>query len=277
MPEERVEEGAGGVEMPAAMAWPLVLGVGVVLLAAGVATSLAFSLVGAVLFAVGLGRWIGQLLPGRGHVHEPRVEPALRPRPVTGAVGAVERMTADRPGYRLRLPEKVHPISAGIKGGIVGGLVMPIPALIYGVQSGHGVWFPINLLAGMVLPGMDELPVEQLKQFHLGWLLLAVVIHAVMSVVIGLLYGVLLPTMPPLPGGPVIWGGLLVPLIWTALSYLLMGVVNPVLQEHVDWRWFLVSQFVFGVAASLVVVRSEKVHIPPAGTDAEPPPGPVVV
>ena len=29
------------------------------------------------------------------------------------------------PGYRLRLPEKVHPISAGIKGGLVGGLVMP--------------------------------------------------------------------------------------------------------------------------------------------------------
>ena len=34
------------------------------------------------------------------------------------------------PGYRLRMPEEVHPISAGIKGGIVGGLVMPMPALI---------------------------------------------------------------------------------------------------------------------------------------------------
>ena len=35
-------------------------------------------------------------------------------------------------GYRFQLPEKVHPISAGIKGGIVGGLLMPIPALDLG-------------------------------------------------------------------------------------------------------------------------------------------------
>ena len=44
-----------------------------------------------------------------------------------------------------------------------------------------------------------------------------------------------------------------------------MGVVNPVLQEHVDWPWFIVSQFVFGVAAAVVVLRSEKVPVPPAG------------
>jgi hypothetical protein len=44
-----------------------------------------------------------------------------------------------------------------------------------------------------------------------------------------------------------------------------MGVVNPVLQERVDWAWFIVSQFVFGVTAAVVVLRSEKVSIPPAG------------
>ena len=44
-----------------------------------------------------------------------------------------------------------------------------------------------------------------------------------------------------------------------------MGVVNPVLQRLVDWPWFVVSQFVFGVAASVVVVRLELVFITPAG------------
>jgi hypothetical protein len=44
-----------------------------------------------------------------------------------------------------------------------------------------------------------------------------------------------------------------------------MGVVNPVLQQRVDWPWFVVSQFVFGVTAAVVVVRSEMVHVPPAG------------
>ena len=51
----------------------------------------------------------------------------------------------------------------------------------------------------------------------------------------------------------------------SAASYALMGVVNPVLQEKVDWPWFIVSQFIFGLVAAIVVVRSEMVHIPPAG------------
>jgi hypothetical protein len=44
-----------------------------------------------------------------------------------------------------------------------------------------------------------------------------------------------------------------------------MGIVNPLLQQRVDWPWFVVSQFVFGVTTAIVVVRSEKVYIPPAG------------
>jgi len=77
-------------------------------------------------------------------------------------------------------------------------------------------------------------------------------------------YGLLLPRLRPIPG-PMAWGGLVMPLLWTGISYGLMGVVNPVLQQRVDWPWFIASQFVFGVAAAIVVVRSETVHIPPAG------------
>ena len=55
------------------------------------------------------------------------------------------------------------------------------------------------------------------------------------------------------------------PILWTALGYGLMGVVNPVLQQRVDWFWFIVSQFVFGIAAAVVVLRSTPVPIPPAG------------
>ena len=57
----------------------------------------------------------------------------------------------------------------------------------------------------------------------------------------------------------------MLPLLWTAVSFGLMGVVNPALQERVDWPWFIVSQFVFGITAAMVVVRSEMVVIPPAG------------
>ena len=35
----------------------------------------------------------------------------------------VERMAEGKPGYRAQLPATVHPVSAGVKGGILGGLV----------------------------------------------------------------------------------------------------------------------------------------------------------
>jgi hypothetical protein len=252
----RDAEGDGkSVELPRPTAWPMVLSLGLALAAAGVVTGSAFFLVGGVVFAVGLAGWVGELLPGEGHIHEPLAEPAVRPRPVTEAPGTVEQLGPGRPGYRLRLPEQVHPISAGAKGGIVGGLVMPVPALLWGVLSGHGVWYPVNLLAGMVLPGVGDMPVAELEQVRPALVLVAVVIHAVMSVVFGLLYGVLLPTLPDLPK-PFAWGGLLMPLLWTAVSFGLMEAVNPVLDAGVSWPWFIASQFVFGIVAAAVVARS---------------------
>src|SRR5208337_2931759 len=257
--------GRESVEMPRATAWPIVLALGVTLLGAGLATSLALSVVGAVLFVFGLGGWIGQLLPGRGHRHEPLVEPALRPQPITEGPGTVDHLRPGMAGYRFRLPEKVHPISAGVKGGIVGGLVMPIPALAYGLISGHGLWFPVNLLAGMVVPGISGATEAQLEQFYWGALILAVVIHATFSVSFGLLFGVVSPTLPPIPGGPVIAGGVLMPLLWTGLCHGFMGIINPLLQEHVNWPWFIASQVVYGLAMSVVVIRTEKVPTAPVG------------
>ena len=253
------------VEMPRATAWPIVLALGITLLGAGLATSLALSVVGAVLFVFGLGGWIGDLLPGRGHVREPLVEPALRSRSVVEKPGTVDHLRPGMAGYRFRVPEKIHPISAGVKGGIVGGLVMPIPALAYGLLSGHGLWFPVNLLAGMVVPGISGATEAQLEQFYWGALILAVVIHATFSVSFGLLFGVVSPTLPPIPGGPVIAGGVFMPLLWTGLCHGFMGIVNPLLQEHVNWPWFIVSQVVYGLAMSVVVINTEKVPTAPVG------------
>src|SRR5262249_10655663 len=114
-------------------------------------------------------------------------------------------------------------------------------------------------------PGVEDMSVTQLKQFNLAYTIVAVLIHATFSVGFGLLYGVVLPTMPKVPGGPVLWGGLLMPLVWTGASYAVMGVVNPALPVHVEWRWFLFSQFVYGMAMAVVVFRSQKVTVQPAG------------
>jgi uncharacterized membrane protein YagU involved in acid resistance len=265
-----VKPSATAVELPEPTAWPLVLGLGILLAAAGIATNLGFSLVGLVLFVIGLTGWIANLLPGRGHVEEPLVEAALRPRPPTPSFGTVEQLAVGKPGYRMRLPEKVQPISAGLKGGIVGGIIMPIPALLWGQFTGHGIWYPINLLTGMVLPGVDAMTDAELMVFSPSLLVVAVCIHAFFSLALGTIYGVLLPTLPRIPGGQIVWGGIVMPLLWTGASYGLMGVVNPVLQERVDWPSFIAAQFIFGVAAAFVVIRSEQIHIPPAGSGVEP-------
>ena len=103
--------------MPRPTAAPVVLALGITLLAAGVALDTGFLVVGAVIAVAGLSLWIVQLLPGRGHVHESVVETA-RPLTVTAVPGGVEHLRPGLPGYRLRLPQDVHPVSAGLKGGI---------------------------------------------------------------------------------------------------------------------------------------------------------------
>ena len=252
--ETQLSSNPDEIAMPRATIAPLTLSLGLAMLAVGVITSPAFLIVGAAIIVAGLGLWIANLLPGRGHVHEPLVPLSRRPRVVSGQLSAVEHLREGMPGYRLRLPMEVHPISAGVWGGIVGGLVMPLPALAYGLLSGHGIWYPVNLLAGMVLPGVDRMTGAELDQFRPSLLLLAIFIHVVMSVVLGLIYGVLLPTLPPIPR-PLAWGGLLMPLLWTGVSFVLMGSLNPVLSKGVDWPWFIASQFLFGVVAAVAVMR----------------------
>ena len=249
------------VELPAPTAAPLVLGLGIALVGVGLATSLGFVVVGLVVLLFGLGGWIGQLLSVQGHVHEPLVEPSLRPVETVAAPGTVEPMHPGTAGYRFNLPEKVHPISSGIRGGLVGGLLMPIPAVAYGMIAHGSPWLPINLLVGIVIPGITDASLDDLKAFHLGALIIGVVIHAAFSLTFGLMYGVILPMLPSTKGGPLLFGGVLMPILWTGVSYGMMGIVNPLMQAHVSWPWFIVSQLVYGLAMSYVVSRSEKIAV----------------
>jgi len=160
--------------------------------------------------------------------------------------------------------KRLQPVLAGLFGGLVGGAVMAVPALLWAAASGHGIWYPVNVLAGMVLREPGAVEVAQLGSFHADWLIAAVATHAVLSSGFGVLFALVNSRLPAIPG-PLAWGGLVLPLVWTGISYSLMGVVNTVLQGYVSWPWFIVSQFIYGVVAALVVLRSETVHIPPAG------------
>jgi 5TMR of 5TMR-LYT len=242
------------IELPRPTLAPFILVAGLSFAAAGLAFNTAFFLVvGAAIFVVGLVGWIVELLPGRGHVHLEAVEPL--PRPVIAALGNVEHLVAGTPGYRVQLPRRIHPVSAGAWGGLVGGALMPIPALAWGLLSAHhSIWYPVNLLAGMVLPGVGAV---NLDEFHLSLFITGVIIHVSMCLAIGLMLGVMLPTLPHVPKS-LAWGGLLMPLLWLAVSFVLMGLVNPLLGRHVEWPWFILSQFAFGVGAAAVIANTSK-------------------
>jgi hypothetical protein len=194
------------------------------------------------------------------------------PELVVGRNGRVEQLKPGATGYRFRLPEKLHPISAGLKGGLVGGLVMPLPAIVWSLLNHHGIWFPVNLLSGMALPGVQGLSIAELQEFRLPLLLLGIVIHVMMSATVGLMYGVLLPTIPGKAHWHLVIGGIVIPLLWTGMSYGLMGVANRLLRRHVEWSWFALSQLVFGIVAAWVVIRSEQVSIAPVGSGESHPP-----
>ena len=59
-------------------------------------------------------------------------------------------MTPELP--RARLPLEIYPVSAGIKGGLAGSVAMAVLAAMFGIVSGHGIWYPINLLAAGFFP-----------------------------------------------------------------------------------------------------------------------------
>ncbi len=235
------------VGVPAPTAAPIFCALGVALLFAGLATSEIIGAIGAALALAGGIGWLRQVLPHSAHELVPAV-----PADVTVATSrpAIEPMAGH---VRATLPLEVYPISAGVRGGIVGGIAMAVLAVIYGVASGHGPWYPINLLAAGFLPSAS---MAQMSAFYGEAFAIALAIHAVTSVLVGVLYGALLPM---LPRRPILLGGLVAPLAWSGLLYTSLALINPALAERIDWLWFVVSQLAFGVVAGLVVARRARI------------------
>jgi len=246
----------GSVELPAATPWPLVTAFGVTLLFGGLVTSAIVSVVGIVAFVAGAVGWWRDVLPHEKHERAPLRPPALRARPIVPAPQAVEHLVVGQ-GHRVRLPVEVHPYSAGVKGGVVGGMALALTACLYGLIAYGSLWYPINLLAAAVVPSLARADTAQLVAFSGSGLLWAAIIHGVMSCFVGLLYGVLLPMVPR---HAFLAGGILGPLLWSALAWASLAAVNPVLNDRIDWLWFVASQFAYGLTAGFVVARSQRIE-----------------
>jgi len=242
-----------GVLMPAPTAWPFAMAAGTALGFAGLMTDVSVSILGAILWLFGAVGWFRQVLPHEDHELLPLA--AEQPLPVRPP-REVLRVPAAAQVQRAWLPLQVYPVSAGVKGGLAGGVAMAILAMIYGVVSGHSIWYPINLLAGSLYAPSATPTVEEMLHFRIGWFLFALAMHITMCLLVGLLYGAMLPL---LPRSPIILGGIIGPLLWTGLLYHVIGYVNPMMDQRINWWWFALSQVGFGVVAGLVVKRQNRV------------------
>jgi hypothetical protein len=240
------------VQLPAPTAWPIVLAFGAALLFAGLLTSADVTVAGAVLIVVASVGWFREVLPHERH--------EMAPVESEEAEIVTARREVTRPSpeiHRLRIPVEIYPVTAGIKGGLAGSVAMAVLACAYGVLSHGSIWYPINLLASVVDAESLHLPMDYLTSFHLPLFLVASLLHVVTSVLVGLLYGVMLPMFPH---RPILLGGLIAPVMWSGLLYATLGIINPLLDQRIDWKWFIASQMGFGIVAGLVVVRQARVR-----------------
>lgn len=249
--EQRPEQAT--VILPSPTAYPFVMALGASLLMAGLLTNVSVSFLGAILWLVGAVGWFRQVLPHEHHetiaVTVPAEEKALAAAP------SVERIRSAEKVERAWLPLKVYPVRAGVVGGLAGGVAMALIAILYGIFFARSIWYPINLVAGSLYAAGAIPPDQALLHFNLGWFVFALALHATMCMLIGLLYGAMLPMLPT---RPILLGGVIAPLLWTGLVYETLGFVNPLLDDKVNWIWFAASQIAFGVVAGLVVVRFNK-------------------
>lgn len=245
----------GEILLPTPTAWPMVLALGLSLLLAGMLTSPIISILGGALCLMGTVGWFRQVLPHEAHEAVlTRTEEVI---PYTNRTLAAKIPTSDT--RRKNLPVETFQIMTGIKGGIAGGIAMTIPAELFSLLKYHSFWYAINLLAAGGFVHWASASNAFLSEFHLRGLLAAVAIHGFISLLVGLLYGAMLPMYPKYP---ILTAGIMAPLLFTGIMYSALGIVSPILNQRIDWFWFVPSQIAFGLVCGFVVNLHAKVRTP---------------
>jgi hypothetical protein len=244
------------IEAPAPTAWPVVLASGMTLVFAGLVTAEPVTILGAILALTGAIGWFRDVLPVEKHDWVPVVHEDIA---IETSRESVERITELHKVSRAWLPVEIYPISAGVKGGLAGSVAMAVLAGAYGLFSGNGIWYPMNLLVAGLFPDMATQTASQIGAFNARAFLAAVPIHLMISLLVGLLYGAMLPIASK---RPILLGGFAAPLLWSFLLYGSLAVINPVMNQRIDWVWFVLSQMGFGIVAGLIVSRQERVSTP---------------
>ncbi|MFZ0677861.1 hypothetical protein [Candidatus Binatus sp.] len=242
------------IEVPAPTPWPMLFAIGLTLSFAGLVTAFTVSMVGFVLTIAGAVGWFREVLPVE-HRETVRVTPTVEV--IVPAKIGVDYLRVGELGNRAVLPLEIYPYSAGIKGGIAGGVAMAVLAVVQGVIFHGSPWYTINILAATAMANLANADTATLCGFIPEAFVVALIIHASASILVGLLYGVMLPMFPRYPA---LWAAIVAPLLWTGLLWSSLRVINPLLDARIEWRWFILCQIAFGAVAGFVVNQTERVH-----------------
>jgi hypothetical protein len=248
-------EDSNRIKVPAKTPWPMALALGLMLALTGLVTHYAVAIAGAVLFIAGTVGWWRQVFPHERHEDAPiSAAVELESKPMWRAVG---HLRVGRMGHRVRVPTHIQPYSAGIEGGLAGAVGMSVVAIVFGLVTQGSVWYPINLFAAAVIPKLANAGTAELAEFSTAGLIAGALAHLLTSSLVGVLYAV---TLPMFPRRAWLWAGLVAPLLWSGLIASVLDVVNPTLNSRIDWRWFVASQFAFGLVCGYVVARAESIE-----------------
>jgi len=117
----------------------------------------------------------------------------------------------------------------------------------------------VNLLAAGGFVSWAGASDAFLSQFHLQGVLAGFLIQGFVSLLVGLLYGAMLPMFPRYP---ILTAGFMAPLLITGIVYSALGIVSPILNQRIDWFWFVISQVAFGLVCGYVVNLQARVRTP---------------
>jgi hypothetical protein len=250
------EKVSNSILVPAPTAWPFIAAFGITLTFTGLVTHPAVSMVGVmVLLRAAAGWWFDVLPEQKEEAALVRISERSWAEPKSSS--AVDHLAAGVGSHRVRVPVQVHPYLTGLYGGLAGAVAMAVVAMFFGLIAQRSIWYPINLLAAGVLPSLAAAPIDQLRNFSEAGLIAGSLIHGTLSLFVGLLYAV---SLPMFPRGASWRSGLVTPVLWSGLVASTLSVINPTLNERIEWFWFVGSQIAFGLAAAWVIARTAKIE-----------------
>jgi hypothetical protein len=134
-------------------------------------------------------------------------------------------------------------LTAGTVGGLLGGTLMAAFSMSVSMLQGPGMWMPVKLIGGVVL---GSRAVNRPGSFDVRPILMGLAVHAVVSVILGILFALLSSRLPPVT--LILYGVVYALVIWLVALFLVLPVVDPLLVNNTNPALFALSHMMYGLS-----------------------------